>query len=234
MLRIRQADPRFQRAAMEDFVSRYWKPVYCYVRRRGASNEQAKDLTQGFFLDVVLGRALIQELDRGKGRLRSLLLTALNHYVTSVHRAETARKRMPSTRLLRLERISWLDAPKHVSGAGPEEAFNYAWASALLDQVLADVDAQCRGADKSIHWEVFCARVLHPLLHNSEPPSLEELCAEHGIATEARASNMIITVKRRFQATLRRYVRQFVHSDDEVDEEIGELMQILSRRGGRA
>ena len=30
-------------------LEQYWKPVYCYLRRKGYDNEEAKDLTQGFF-----------------------------------------------------------------------------------------------------------------------------------------------------------------------------------------
>ena len=30
-------------------LKQYWKPVYCYLRHKGHGNEQAKDLTQGFF-----------------------------------------------------------------------------------------------------------------------------------------------------------------------------------------
>ena len=45
-------------AFVELLLKRYWKPVYCYLRRRGFQNEEAKDLTQGFFQEVVLGRNL--------------------------------------------------------------------------------------------------------------------------------------------------------------------------------
>ena len=51
-------------------LSKYWKPVYCYLRRKGYDNEQAKDLTQGFFHEVVLGRNLIQKADQSRGRFR--------------------------------------------------------------------------------------------------------------------------------------------------------------------
>ena len=43
------------RALIGMLLERYWKPVYCYVRRKGYNNEDAKDLTQGFFQEVVLG-----------------------------------------------------------------------------------------------------------------------------------------------------------------------------------
>jgi hypothetical protein len=40
-------------------------------------------------------------------------------------------------------------------------------------------------------------------MDNAEAPSLGELCQKYGIESTAKASNMIITVNRRFQAAFR-------------------------------
>ena len=64
-------------------VTDYWKPVYCYLRRKGYGNEEAKDLTQGFFQEVVLGRKLIERADSARGRFRTLVLTALDRYLAN-------------------------------------------------------------------------------------------------------------------------------------------------------
>src|SRR5512136_3003846 len=71
----KHADP--DRALIGLLLERYWKPVYCYLRRKGYKNEDAKDLTQGFLHEVVLDRQLIQRADPAKGRFRSFLLHAL-------------------------------------------------------------------------------------------------------------------------------------------------------------
>lgn len=231
ILRVRTQDEVRQREVLNTVLARYWRPVYCYLCRKGCSDEDAKDLTQGFFHEVVLGRGLLQQADPTKGRLRSLLLTALAHYVTSEHRAEAARKRRPEAGLLSLDAF---DAPpplRRLDQASPEDAFHHAWASALLDQVLADVRQECRQGGQAVHWEVFRARVLGPIMDDAALPSLADLCAAHGIADEAKASNMIITVKRRFQAALTRRIREMVGSDAEVEGEIQDLVEILSRTG---
>ena len=72
-----------------NLMATYWKPVYCYLKRRGYDNETAKDLTQGFFCEIVFGRGLVRKADREKGRFRTFLLTALERYVISVRRHET-------------------------------------------------------------------------------------------------------------------------------------------------
>ena len=51
-------------------LERYWKPVYCYLRRKGYHNEEAKDLTQGFFHEIVLNRCLVERADSSKGRFQ--------------------------------------------------------------------------------------------------------------------------------------------------------------------
>ena len=74
--------------------------MYCYLRRKNYDNERAKDLTQGFFHEVVLNRALIERADQAKGRFRSFLLHALNEYLIDEQRKETAQKRIPKDKLV--------------------------------------------------------------------------------------------------------------------------------------
>ena len=85
-------DLEHRRESVNTLLTRYWKPVYCYLRRKGYNNADAKDLTQGFFHEIVLGRELLQRADQTKGRFRTFLLTALDRYATSVHRKDTAKK----------------------------------------------------------------------------------------------------------------------------------------------
>lgn len=229
ILGARTDDDARRRQVLETILARYWKPVYCYLRRKGCGNEDAKDLTQGFFHEIVLGRGLLQQADRAKGRFRTFLLTALDRYATDVHRAATARKRRPEGGLVSLEGSDTAHVPEPAFEATPEEAFHYAWASALLDQVLTEVRDACQRGGKAVHWEVFRATVLAPIMEGVAARPLADLCAQHGIADERRASNMIVTVKRRFQDALRRHVRQCVESEEEVEEEIRDLMEILSQ-----
>ena len=60
IINAKTTDETRKKLIINDLLSRYWKPVYCYLRRKGCTNENAKDLTQGFFVDVVLQRKLFQ------------------------------------------------------------------------------------------------------------------------------------------------------------------------------
>jgi RNA polymerase sigma-70 factor (ECF subfamily) len=222
-----QAGEDRDRALINLLLERYWKPVYCYLRRKGWANEAAKDLTQGFFHEVVLNRELVLRADRSKGRFRSFLLHALNQYVINQNEKETSRMRIPRNKMVSLECIDSSEFPQDMSGFKPDASYNYAWVSVLLDRVLAAVKKGCCDEGLRKHWDVFHARVVQPILDGAAAPTLRQICAEMGIEDARHASNMIITVKRRFRQTLRRQIRTTVVSDDEVDEELEEIVRFL-------
>jgi RNA polymerase sigma-70 factor (ECF subfamily) len=211
-------------------LDRYWKPVYCYLRRKGYNNEQAKDLTQGFFHEVVLNRNLLRRTEQCKGRFRSFLLHALNQFLIDCKRRQSSLKHIPKDKLVPLDIIEMPILPQTISKLGPEESFNYAWKSALLDRILTQVQAECSEQGMPIHWRVFNDRVVKPILENIEAPSLKEICSKYGIENEARASNMAITVKRRFRSALKTYIRSTVISENQTDEELKEILKLFPKK----
>ena len=95
LYRARTQSEDHRKKIIQKLITIYWKPVYCYLRRRGYQNEAAKDLTQAFFCEVVLHRQLIQQATHSKGRFRAFLLAALDRYLIDVYRRESAAKRCP-------------------------------------------------------------------------------------------------------------------------------------------
>lgn len=226
-------DETRQREIIGRLLAKYWKPVYCYLRHKGYNNERSKDLTQGFFHEIVLGRNLILQSKQTKGRFRTFLLTALDRYVTDVYRQETAQKRIPTGHVIQMETADLFNLPAAQAKAPPDRVFYYAWVANLLEEVLAKVEDEYYSTDKGSYWEVFRERVLAPILDNVKAPSLKEICAKHGVDNDGKASNMILTVKRRFRTVLRSSLRQFVGSEPEIEEEFSELLEILSKRYAR-
>lgn len=226
---IREADADGRREAQGKVLGQYWKPVYCFLRRRGYGNERAKDLTQGFFTDIILGRNLAARADHAKGKFRTFLLTALDCYLADEQRKARAAKRRPASRLVSLESSGSL--PEPAENRTPDQAFHHQWALNLVEEVLAETEAYCRGHGQEVHWRVFEARVLQPILEVSEPPALTALAEELGIASPKAAANMIVTVKRRFMAAMKGRIRQWAGSEEEVAGEIEDLLQILSAGG---
>ncbi len=226
---VASADQDHRLALIGVLMDRYWKPVYCYLRRNGHTNEEAKDLTQGFFHEVVLERRLAEKADPAKGRFRSFLLMALNRYLANMRKHEARQRRMPAGKLVPLEMIEPPELSQLVAESDPEDCFNYAWVSALLERVLEDLEGDCHRDGKTAHWHLFHDRVLAPILERTDRVPLADLCTRYGIEDEAQASNMVVTVKRRFQKLLREHLRKSVMSEELLADELNEIKRFFPK-----
>jgi DNA-directed RNA polymerase specialized sigma24 family protein len=214
-------------ALISTLLKQYWKPVYCYLRRKGCDSEQAKDLTQGFFHEVVLNRSLLQRADQSKGRFRAFLQHALDQYLINERTRERTQKRSPKGGLIPFDVTDVVVMPQTVSSMTPEAYYNYAWVSELLERVLAEVKTDCHADGLDLHWTVFHEKLVQPILEDTSPPSAKELCRKHGIDGEKKVANMLVTIKRRFETTIRKHVRNTVADEDDVDDEVQELFHYL-------
>jgi RNA polymerase sigma-70 factor (ECF subfamily) len=216
-------------ALIGSLLKDYWKPVYCYLRRRGFANEEAKDLTQAFFHEIVLGKELIQQADRGKGRFRSFLLTSLRNYLINVQDKETAQKRLPKGKLVPLDMVGPEALPEVAEDLSPDDCFNHVWVSSLLERALQEVETSCHEDGKTVYWKVFEERVLQPIVDETRPPSVKEICDRYGIPDGGKLANMIVTVKRRVRATLEKYVQESVMAADEAGEELQDMARFFPK-----
>jgi DNA-directed RNA polymerase specialized sigma24 family protein len=123
--------------ALEKLCRIYWPPVFGFLRRQGIGQEEAEDLTQGFFA-LLLERRDLSAVRKEKGRLRSYLLSALKHFLVDERRRAMAIKRGKGQRLVPLEELrgdEWID----MEPADPltaERIYERRWASTVLERVL--------------------------------------------------------------------------------------------------
>lgn len=230
IINLRMSDETKKTLIIDKLLRRYWKPIYCYLRRKGYDNETAKDMTQGFFQEVVLGRELVQKANQTKGLFRTFLLTAIDRYVIDLHRYEATDKRRSDGQMFQLSDVDVSSVPAITSDSTPEQSFNYAWISDLLDRVLCEVKKEFFSNNKKIHWQVFEDKILKPIITSSKSPSLKDMCEQYGIDSEKRVSNMMITVKRRLRKSLERCLRHFAHSDSPVKQEIIEMLEVFLKK----
>ena len=222
-------DGKDQDQALIGFLlKQYWKPVYCYLRHKGHGNEQAKDLTQGFFHEVVLNQDLVGRADQSRGRFRAFLLHALKQYANKQDLKEQTQKRLEQ-KAVSFEIDEEPVLPESVTQTTAEESYHYAWLSSLLERVIEEVKNDCGRQGLDIHWALFNKRIVWPIFDDKTPPSLPELCELYDIEDEKKASNMIITVKRRFRAALMKHVRNTVLSQSQASDELEELLQFFQK-----
>lgn len=196
------------------------------MRNRNLSREEAEDLLQGFFADKVIERDLLARVDRAKGKFRTFLIVALDRYVVSWIRKETAQKRSPvSGSISHLDDETVLPAWDH-----SQDAFDVEWARQVLTQTLKKMKQECYESDRPYLWGVFDARVLVVIMGGHAPVSYDDLVERYRFESPAQASNALISSKRMFQRTLREVIGQYMGgaSEKQIEQEIAELLDILA------
>ena len=210
------ADCGQREAILAELCERYWKPLYAYLRGRGYSNEDAKDLVQGFFTERVLGQEFIHRADRTKGRFRNFLLVALRNYVINLQKKRTSHGR---PRELGEEPL----APDTA-----ETQFNRAWADGLLERTLQELQTECRRKGRDGHWQLFREWLLESQV-GDEKRDMADICMQCGFSDVAQGYKTISKLKGRFREILRRHLRTLADTETEVDLEISEFIQSFSR-----
>ena len=223
--------PGRRKQAMGTIAGLYWKPLYCYLRAKGNSDADAKDLVQGFFCENVLQGGVIKNTDLQKGRFRTFLLTSLQNYVRQQRRGQMAKKRFPAKGLVSLGAADEGNLP-YPSGMGtPEQQYICAWAISLVHAVLTEVKTALIEDDEELLWTVFLARVVRPMLEGTEPVSEKELCREYNIPHRWTVERMVVRVRKIYASILRSAVRQYAGPGQDVEREIRDLIRIVSDSG---
>jgi len=205
---------------LAELYTKYWRPVYKYLRRKGFSNEEAKDLIQGFFSEKVLGQQLLEKADRAKGKFRTFLLTAIKNYAIDLHRQNRPTRELDEN----LE-------PPDKSGS-PESDFDVAWAEELLQKVLVELETECRNHGKEVHWAIFRSWLLEPEMADAKQ-DMSAICVQFGVDHPDKAYNMIANIKGRFRKIIRRHLRGHTGSDAAIDDEIKYFIHIFSKNPPR-
>ena len=72
-------DSAVARTALSELCESYWYPLYAFARRTGSDPDDARDLTQGFFAEL-LAKGYLAQADSSRGRFRTFLLAAFRHF----------------------------------------------------------------------------------------------------------------------------------------------------------
>jgi RNA polymerase sigma factor (sigma-70 family) len=210
--------------ALEQLCRAYWRPLYAFVRRRGHDEHTAKDLTQAFFARL-LEKNDVADADAGRGRFRTFLLAALNHFLANEWDKARRLKRGGGMTLLSLDDA---DAESRFqlecSPAGSaEKAFDRRWAEAVLEAVFRRFDLEVRESGDAARYDV-----LKPyLLGGSGETSCADAAKRLGIS-ETGVRSAVHRFRKRFRELVRAEVANTVGSPGEIDAEIRYLFEALS------
>jgi RNA polymerase sigma-70 factor (ECF subfamily) len=226
-LAARHDDPK-TREALGELLGRYIPALHAHlVYSKGLSPDKADDVIQDFVARKILQRDLIARADSDLGKFRTFLLSALDRFFLNCIRDAGAKKRSAGDGVEFLgERAEQLP-----TDAGASEAFEIAWARSVVREAVERMRKQCDASGRTDVWGVFQSRVLAPILEGAEPADYGELVKQFGFKSPSQASNVLMTAKRMYERVLRGVVGEYARDVQEIDDEIDQLRDILSRAG---
>ena len=206
----------------------YWRPVFGFLRARGYSNELAEDLTQEFWLRCFEERPLLNA-DRSRGKFRSFLLTILTRFCADQSPGR-CRKQLafehglvPVAALVRDDDSSF-DVPE---GSRADDVFMRQWAHSLVAAVREELRGWCHAKGRP-DWHSIFERFHFPP-DDAPIPSQEQLAHDHRCSRD-QVRYAVDQTNRQFAIFLRAALADQVGSEDEIDAELAELMELLGTK----
>ena len=208
--------------ALEKLCRTYWRPIFAFLRRQGISPDEAEDITQGFFAELLERRSL-SAVRKEKGRLRSFLLGGLKYFLANEQRRAMAIKRGKgqSRELSGLEELRALEEqPADV--LTPDQIYERRWALTVLERVLSRLKDEYLAADSAALFDS-----LKELLPD-EPgsPSQAAIAARLGM-TENAVRQAFYRFRQRYQALLREEIANTVATPGDIEDELRHLIAVL-------
>jgi len=223
-----QTDPETAQAALAELCQTYWVPLYNFVRGRGYTVHDAQDLTQSFFA-YLIEREIYTRVDRQKGRFRSFLLASLKNFLSNASDRERTLKRGGGQSVLPLhdEQIEEAESlfQSYSATSNEDRLFDRSWAEALVATGLERLSAEYRDDSRKklfSELKIFLAGSAEPL------PAYAELATRLG-TTESTLRSHVTRLRARYREVLRDEVRRTVDTEAEVDQELHELLRVLTR-----
>jgi RNA polymerase sigma-70 factor (ECF subfamily) len=211
-------------AALEALYRVYCYPVYAFIRRRGYGRPDAQDLTQDFFVHL-LEKATLGRADPQRGRFRSFLLGALDHFLAHAAERARARKRGGGCQWVYLdddaaEARYQLAAPEGITA---EQVFEARWAAALVESAFSRLRAEMAAEGKGPLFEA----LQEFLLSAEHAPGQQQRVAEAMGLSLAGLRTALHRVRRRYRALLREEVARTVADPADVEDELHHLYAAL-------
>ena len=209
------------REALERLCRTYWYPLYAYVRRQGRGPEEAQDLTQAFFAQL-LARGSLGTVSREKGRFRSFLLAAMNHFLADEWDRAHRQKRGGGARVIPLDALEAEERYRFepVDRLDAARLFDRRWAMIILEQAISRLATEFADRPK-----VF-GELQSFLVGNGD----ERTCADAAAnleMTEVAVRATISRMRKRCRELVREEISQTLASISDVEEEYRDLLSAL-------
>jgi RNA polymerase sigma factor (sigma-70 family) len=218
----RSGDSAVRERALDALLAAYWKPVYKYVRVRwNRPIEDAQDLTQGFFAEL-LERKLLAKYDPTKSKLRTFLRLCVDSFVMNESKAASRQKRGGHLTLVALD---FSAAESELNGAGIDPAkipspesleafFEKEWIRSLFALAVEDLRELSKAREREQTFGLFEEYDLA----GDATVSYAELAKAHGIGV-TDVTNALAWARREFRRIALERLRELCGSEEEFRRE---------------
>jgi len=222
VLAARDGSESQARAALESLCQTYWQPLYAYIRHQGASPDEASDLTQGFFAELV-EKDLLANVDPEKGRFRSFLLASLRHFLAHERDRNRALKRGGGTPTLSLDveagEAGYVNEP--ADELTPVDVFERRWAITVLERASGRLQQESTELSQNQF-----AQLKQYLTSGDRQVPYQETASALGIS-ESAVKSAVHRLRKRLGQCLREEIAETVSDRSQVDEEVRHLLAVV-------
>ncbi len=210
-------------AALERLCRTYWYPLYAYVRRRGCSAPDAQDLTQEFFARL-LADDFLNGVGAEKGKFRSFLLAAMNHFLANERDRTLAAKRGGGKQIISLDAVSPEERYQFEPASDVTAAvlFEQRWAWALLEQALKHLREECEAQGKAAQFD----RLKVFLQGETRGGDYARLAPEMNMSPGAVAM-AVHRLRQRYGELVRAEIANTLDNPAEIEDEMRYLLTVI-------
>jgi RNA polymerase sigma-70 factor (ECF subfamily) len=218
-----RSDSPLATQALEVLCRAYWAPLNHYIRQRGYGWEDARDLTQSFFCEL-LQKNFLRAANRQRGKFRTFLLTALKHFLAHEWEKRQAHKRGGQIAFVPFEEDHRLhsvrsDRPDEDS---PERSYDRNWALAVFEQALARLREEQERAGRLQHFDRLNVFLCAEPTGGAYAQAAFELGMSSGAVTVA-----VHRLRQSYGRCARQVVAETVSRADQVEDELRYLISLI-------
>jgi len=214
------------RVALGQLCEAYWTPVFRFIQRCNCTEDTARDLTQGFFTQLLTHQGLNQ-VEQGRGRFRSYLLGAVKHYLADQRDQAKAAKRGGGQEPVPLHLTNDTQSSGlQLSDPGtpcPDAFFDRQWALNLIGRALNALAAELNHPDKAGYFETLKPWLIADVNGLSQTDAARQLGLSEGAVKVA-----IYRLRRRFRELVKQEIAGTVDPAETVQDELRYLLDALS------
>ena len=222
----RSEDQVVRQHAFYTILNSYWKPAYKYIRLKWhANNEDAKDLTQGFFANA-FEKNHFANYDARKASFQTFLRTCLDGFVANERKAGKRLKRGGDVNHFQFDFLSAEDEiamqAMQANDLNAEDYFHREWVRWMFTMSVDTLRQRYEASGRQVHFQLFEAYDL-----NDDDTSVSYASLAETFALEpATVNNYLAATRRDFRRIVLDKLREITATDEEFRTEARSLLGV--------